>query len=273
MQSLAKLTAAHAITQLNAFRSGLPGLIHRFAIVLCVATPMLVGWHDAAFAEPPVGCDPPPGPQKLDLAWPINIDKLKLKLVYYRCNDYDHEVAKVLGKALKWIKSRARHVQKPAVVLDIDETSLSNWKEIYQNDFGYITAGSCDFSKGSACGVTAWELSARAEPILPTVKLFNEAKKIGVTVFFISGRHESAEERAATEKNLHDAGYDEWKWLYLRTSEFAGPSVAPFKTWARHDIEANGFTIIANVGDQWSDFKGGHSERKFKIPNPFYYIQ
>jgi hypothetical protein len=247
--------------------------IGRVAIILCAATLVLGGGERTAFAGPPAGCDPPPKPQALSLVWPINLDKLKSKLVYYRCTDYDDDIARVARKAINWIEARANLVKQPALVLDIDETSLSNWKEIYQNNFGYITAGSCNFSKGSACGEKAWELSASAAPIEPTVKLFDRAKKMRVTVFFISGRGEGAEERAATEKNLREAGYHDWQQLYLRTSTFGGASVAPFKTWARGDIESHGYHIIANVGDQWSDLMGGHSERQFKLPNPFYYIQ
>jgi hypothetical protein len=143
------------MTQPNALRLDFAGVVQRFAIILCAATLILVGLHGAALAEPPAGCDPAPSAQKLDLTWPINLDKIKLKLVYYRCKDYDKDIAKALSKAREWVESRASHVHKPALVLDIDETSLSNWKEIYQNDFGYITAGSCNFSKGSACGQTA----------------------------------------------------------------------------------------------------------------------
>ena len=35
---------------------------------------------------------------------------------------------------------------------------------------------------------------------------------------------------------------------------------------------AQGFTIIANVGDQPSDLAGGYAERTFLVPNPFYRI-
>jgi acid phosphatase len=28
--------------------------------------------------------------------------------------------------------------------------------------------------------------------------------------------------------------------------------------------------IIANMGDQASDLAGGHAEKTFKLPNPFY---
>ena len=35
-------------------------------------------------------------------------------------------------------------------------------------------------------------------------------------------------------------------------------------------LEAEGYTIIGNIGDQLSDLEGGHAERTFKLPNPFY---
>jgi hypothetical protein len=29
---------------------------------------------------------------------------------------------------------------------------------------------------------------------------------------------------------------------------------------------------VVNLGDQESDLDGGHAERAFKLPNPFYFI-
>jgi acid phosphatase len=242
------------------------------ALSFCAAMLLALAAPGATRAETPAGCDPRPSPQKLDPTRPVNLGQLQLQLVYYRCTRYDEEVANALGKARQWVEWRAGQVKKPALVLDIDETSLSNWKEIYQNNFGYITAGPCDFSKGSACGETAWELSASAVAIKPTLDLFNAAKAKHVAAFFITGRGEKPEERTATETNLEKAGYAGWQRLYMRTKDFSGKPVAQFKTWARRNIEAQGYKIIANVGDQWSDLDGGHSERRFKVPNPFYYI-
>jgi HAD superfamily, subfamily IIIB (Acid phosphatase) len=59
----------------------------------------------------------------------------------------------------------------------------------------------------------------------------------------------------------------------LRDPSTLGQPVADFKTAARSDIDGRlGYTIIANAGDQDSDLRGGHAERTFKVPNPFYYI-
>jgi acid phosphatase len=49
-------------------------------------------------------------------------------------------------------------------------------------------------------------------------------------------------------------------------------SAADFKAPQRGDIEEQGYTIIANVGDQPSDLEGGFAERIYLLPNPFYRI-
>jgi acid phosphatase len=49
-------------------------------------------------------------------------------------------------------------------------------------------------------------------------------------------------------------------------------SAADFKAPQRAKIEAEGFTIIANMGDQPSDLAGAHAEKTFLLPNPFYRI-
>jgi len=225
-----------------------------------------------ALADEPAGCDPRPQPVKLDAGQPLNLGLFKHQLVYYRCTRYDADLARTLRQARSWIDRRADHVKNPALVLDIDETSLSNWAELYHNDFGYIVDGDCDLFSKRACGQLAWERSAAAVAIAPTLDLFNEAKAKQVSIFFVTGRPENPEERAATEANLHKAGYDGWKQLYMRPENWQKPSIAPFKSDARKDIEAHGYKIIANIGDQMSDLAGGYAERRFKLPNPFYYL-
>ena len=47
------------------------------------------------------------------------------------------------------------------LVLDIDETSLDNWGQMAQNDFGYIVNGDCTAAPGTACGARATCLGLR----------------------------------------------------------------------------------------------------------------
>ena len=51
-----------------------------------------------------------------------------------------------------------------------------------------------------------------------------------------------------------------------------GWPIACYKTQTRTEIEHQGFTVIANIGDQLSDLAGGHAEKTFKVSNPFYFI-
>lgn len=149
-------------------------------------------------------------------------------------------------------------------------TSLSNWTEILANDFGYIPDAPCDALPKGPCGANSWDISGRATALLSTLELFNVARSKSVAVFFITGRKAEVRERLATEATLKNAGYDGWTMLLMRPDGF--PNVMTFKTVMREKIEGLGFTIIANVGDQDSDLVGGHAERTFKVPNPFYFI-
>jgi len=201
---------------------------------------------------------------------PGNLGVLKQQITEYkRSGAYDRDVASVLSNAQAYVTRRAPLVRKPAIVLDIDETSLSNWPEIQANDYGRFTDGPCNLPAGP-CGSSSWVALAQAEAIQPTLALFRTAKTKGVSIFFITGRSEIA--REATEANLHKAGYDGWSALIMRPAGTSTPSAADYKAPERGKIAAQGYTIIANVGDQPSDLSGGNAERTYLVPNPFYRI-
>ena len=201
---------------------------------------------------------------------PFNIGDLKEQITEYkRSGAYDRDVAAVVKQAQAYVDRRAPAVRKPAIVLDIDETSLSNWQQNQANDFGRILDGPCTLPKGP-CGLISWQMSAKAEVIAPTLALFNDAKARGVAVFFITGRDEKL--RAATETNLHMAGYNGWTELIMRPAGTSTKSAADYKAPERAKIVAKGYTVLANVGDQPSDLSGGYAERTFLVPDPFYRI-
>lgn len=216
-------------------------------------------------------CPAPREPQLGELPKPLNIDKVKGVLRDYHDKQYDADLAAVAGDARTYVEKRAHDVKNPALTLDIDETSLSNWPNLDADDFGFIENGPCRLPthKGFACGFDAWVRTGTATAIKPTLELFNAAKSAGVTVFFITSRKER--DRWITTQNLRRVGYYGWKGLALRTADDKR-SVSDFKSSERAKIEANGYTIIANMGDQSSDLAGGHTECGFKLPNPFYFI-
>jgi predicted secreted acid phosphatase len=198
-----------------------------------------------------------------------NLGLVKAKLLDYGKNDYANDLARAAAAAEKYVVTRAPQVANPALVLDIDETSLSNYAQLVANDFGYIKKGGCQFLPEGPCGTLSWDELGHATAIAPTLQLFDAAQRAGAKVFFVTGRREA--ERKWTEANLAAAGYRGWQQLVMKPDALDA-TAAVYKTAVRADIESNGYTIIANVGDQQSDLDGGHAERIFKLPNPFYFI-
>jgi predicted secreted acid phosphatase len=165
---------------------------------------------------------------------------------------------------------RIPQVQRPAVVFDIDDTLLTNWEVIKADDFGRVFKGPCRSLPDGPCGWIAWDLLGRSPAIPQSLAMYRQARALGADVFLISGRDES--QRAATERNLRAAGFDGYRRLILPARGAHYASAADFKAPQRAAIEAAGYTIVANIGDQPSDLAGGHAERTLLMPNPFYRI-
>jgi acid phosphatase len=192
---------------------------------------------------------------------------------YHDSGVYDNELALIDGVAARWIsgsahKARVRartahrhgqkwHGKKQAIVFDVDETVLSNYSAIVADGFVYGP-------KSQAEAVD--EIGVAIKPSLDLYKL---ARSKGIAVFFITGRPEA--QRAPTEDNLKREGFTDYQQAILKPAGFAGTTVA-YKSGARAAIEQQGYHIIASVGDQYSDLAGGHEDRAFKLPNPFYYL-
>jgi acid phosphatase len=178
---------------------------------------------------------------------------------YVKSGTYAEQLEDVAMQANDWIEQRvARRSggEQLAVVLDLDETLFLNWSRIDESDFTYVSE---DWNR--------WVEAAAAPAIEPVREVFHKARRNGVAVVFITGRPER--QREATEENLRRIGCDDFDAL-ICAPDGLQTSAAEFKVAQRRRIEAEGKTIIANVGDQLSDLIGGHAERVFKLPNPFY---
>jgi len=171
-----------------------------------------------------------------------NIDKVKDRLKAYQASSYEKDIAAAIEGATKLIGDRVAEnralpvdqMKRLAIVLDIDETSLSNWKNIEANNFGLIPGGTCPLTARTACGFNAWIDMATAPAIAPTLQLFNFAKSGDVAVFFISGRRKS--QREATILNLDRAKFEGWKALTLRDDNDHADSIIPFKSGQRAEL-------------------------------------
>jgi acid phosphatase len=204
----------------------------------------------------------------------FNIDTSKRQLAKYHDDGaYEADIAAVMADATRHVERRLGDgVKWPAVVLDIDETSLSNWDNLKADDFGFIEAGPCSLDPKMACGFSEWINKAVAPPIGPTLSFYRAVRAKNVPVFFITGRRDN--QRRVSLWNLDNAGFQGWARLATRPDDQHG-SIVPFKSGQRDKIAAEGYTIIANVGDQDSDLqdlKEKSADCSFKLPNPFYFI-
>jgi predicted secreted acid phosphatase len=192
---------------------------------------------------------------------PRNLSASKAELVrYHDSGAYERALSDVAVKASEWIKTRAARRapgERLAVVFDVDETLLSNWESMKQLDFGYVPER-----------WESWVERAGAKAIAPVGETYRAARLAGVAVIFLTGRDEH--QASATERNLRQEGFGDFDRLIVRTADHARTSAVEFKTAVRRALVTEGWTIIANVGDQKSDLIGGYAERTFKLPNPFY---
>ncbi|MBA3535530.1 MAG: acid phosphatase [Tatlockia sp.] len=198
-------------------------------------------------------------------AEPTNLAILTNKVkAYHDSGLYEKEIAKAVLEAQNYILQQAEinagdKTKKLAVVLDIDETSLTNYNKMVKRAF---VANHSKIHKEI--------LAADSPAIRPMLSLYNNARKKGIAVFFVTGRPQN--ELSATETNLLRAGYKDWKGLYLRPDNYKESSIIPFKSQIRKSITEKGYTIVASIGDQYSDIKGGYLQKGFKLPNPYYFL-
>lgn len=197
-----------------------------------------------------------------------NLDALKKELRQYHdctctCGCWTHDQDVQANRAIAFLRQRAAHPRaqdKLALILDIDETTLSNYQEFVGADFAY-----------NAAQWNPWIEAAQATAIPGTLRLYKEAQRLGVSIIFITGRDEA--HRDATERNLRAQGFDNWQELVMRPADHGTQTIGEFKQLARSRMIAKGYTLALNVGDQWSDLKGKpEAEFSVKYPDPYYFI-
>eukprot|EP01018_Ginkgo_biloba_P026523 Gb_28927 [translate_table: standard] len=154
---------------------------------------------------------------------------------------------------------------KNAWVFDIGDTSLCNIPYYREHHWGGEEYNST--AKGE------WEAQERAEALPSTLKLYKALLAKGVIVFFISGKKEKS--KTATRNNLLKVGYTGFAGLTVRGASDNGKTktAVVYKSEQREKLLTEGYRILGNVGDQWSDIPGwATGDRTFKLPNPMYYI-
>ncbi|MPZ82562.1 MAG: acid phosphatase [Actinophytocola sp.] len=184
-------------------------------------------------------------------------------------SDWARDTARQVDQARRDLRRALdHHVAHPAIVLDVDDTSELTYGLNADNDFGYDPVE-------AEHAINTGQYPA----IEPTLRFANWAAQRGAQVFFVTGRPEH--QRAATLKNLADEGYPAPADAFLKP-EGTAPDWLPcgltcstidYKANTRAHIEsAYRVTVVVNMGDQFSDLKGGHAEHPVKLPNPMYYL-
>ncbi|KAM3207133.1 hypothetical protein ACQJBY_062379 [Aegilops geniculata] len=150
-----------------------------------------------------------------------------------------------------------------AWVFDIDETLLSNLPYYAQHGYGLELFDHREFDR--------WVETGEAPAIPSSLRLYREVRDLGFKTFLLTGRSEA--HQGVTVDNLRRQGFHDWDKLILRAAADREKTATDYKSEKRKEMEAEGYKILGNSGDQWSDLLGySMSARSFKLPNPMYYI-
>ncbi len=223
-----------------------------------------------------------------------NIDSVKATIrTYYGAGSdgisnkdsspYITELARIESRHTKRLVNECQRLVRkgasPAVVFDADDTTL--WTYDMEDH-------AMHFNFDPGVQNIEWVQPERfpATPGMPA--LVNAVGDAGCTVVGLTGRR--ANQSEATLGNLAKVGYTAFtadnyytKWASGATPDPAiYPAGSPcadsvcstieYKSAVRAYVTAQGYDIIANFGDQYSDLIGGYADRSVKLPNPTYYL-
>ncbi|WP_030415180.1 HAD family acid phosphatase [Streptomyces sp. NRRL S-1448] len=191
-------------------------------------------------------------------------------------SNYARQVRGIEAKARAYLdraldrQARAGKKTRPAIVLDMDDTTLLTYNYELQVGFAFTPQSQDKYLEHTDM-----------DPVFGMNRLVNRARDKGAEVFFITGRKEA--QRDWSVRNLKNVGYGvplDRTHVYLKDKEHP-PAYLPcgstcttveYKSGTRKHIESLGYDIVANFGDQYSDLDGGYAHRTFKMPNPMYYL-
>lgn len=226
--------------------------------------------------------------------------------VFSNDSSYAKEAASVAADGSRWLRDQRSKHRKRAIVLDVDDTTLATWnyeifsKWIYNpatngtyvlNEWFPPVPGMVDMvNKAQSDGFAVFFITGR-----PNVQW--AATLANLTTGDWDG--------VVTSPPSIDAGYPTPTTIdtdgtgpgvpgpglftkppvgsypdFLNKPEFCADAIAAakscptiqYKSGVRAYIQSQGYEIVGNFGDQYSDLEGGYSKKTFKLPNPNYYL-
>ena len=178
-------------------------------------------------------------------------------IVAYRdSGEWRADTARAVRRARRVVR---RHLgdARPAIVLDVDDTSLST--------YGCMKAA--DFDRADAeCGRRR-DLPA----VAATLRLFGYARDHGSPS---SSSPAAARSCGASRPPTSGApATAATSGLRMRPDDQPASRRDGWKARTRRALRRRGYRIVVNLGDQRSDLDGGHALRAVKLPNPMYVIE
>lgn len=171
---------------------------------------------------------------------------------------YNKDITASVLPAYDYVKA-AIGDKKAAVVFDVDETMISEYSLMLKYDFGWTEQA-----------IDEAQITTTFPAIIGVQDFYRYCQGSEINVFIITSKRQKYYDYVIDE--LSFAKYQLPAKLILRSDNDAG-TIADYKMRVRKDlIENQGYRIIANIGDQPSDFYKGYSEHDIAIPNKFYDI-
>ncbi len=179
-----------------------------------------------------------------------NIDGIK----FSHTSQYRNEFRDAIAQAKRYCQTHV-NIAHRAVVSDLDETLFDNREFDKANPI---------FEHGKWA---EWVSKEKSPAFRSTREFLAWARGRGFAIFLVTTRGESM--RGSTIANLLREGIS-YDGLFMRPDGNHDTHEA-LKTRFRKQIEEMGFTIVVNLGDQYSDLAGGYAQDCEKVPNRMYF--
>jgi hypothetical protein len=177
---------------------------------------------------------------------------------WFESGQYFKDIQVELDPAYKIVKNAVGD-KAAAVIFDIDETLITEYELMLKYDFGWAGAA-----------IDEAQITTTFPAIGVVQDFYRYCLTSGINVIILTSKRVKYYDYVMQE--LLFSKYDNPTKLILRPDDDIG-TIADYKMRMRQDlIENQGYRIIANLGDQPSDFFEGYSEYDFKIPNNYYDI-
>lgn len=178
---------------------------------------------------------------------------------YYEEGTYMRDVRTIAAKADAFLSESliTNKYAKPAIVFDIDETLLNNQPMYQKTGYRFIPSV-----------WKSWVDSGEIPAVDPIRELY--LKYVDrVDVFIVTGRN--VFQRAQTMRNLENRGIHGATMVFFKEAWDKDLTALEHKTKVIQQlVDKEGYEILANIGDQASDFGATIQGSNFKLPNYLY---